>query len=334
MTGLRLARILSVAATMALVLSGQVNAEGSLLAGGLPVDQLKRLVEQRAQLEKLDKSDAARSLYSRMMIWPPGYGKLRVCFLSGPAKTNAAVARVAQEWITGDVGLKLDFGKPGKPRVCSPSDKRENQIRVSYNAPGFWSHTGQNAVVFASQQEASLNLDGFDKIEAAKLGQGNERSTILHVFGHALGLLDEHLQANGRCQSEFDWNYLDALATEFNGFPTFIMPQPLIVMLSGPDIVASEFDPKSIMLEPFPEKFFRKGAASPCFIKQYNADISTGDHAAVAAIYPAKGPGRQEAFEQKKEAFEKIAQKAGKPEDKKAASDVIKAFFSDNGATK
>ncbi|WP_162914256.1 hypothetical protein [Taklimakanibacter lacteus] len=326
MSGLRLARISAAAMAVAVFLAGQAWGDGGHVGtGGPPKAQLSRLAEQQKRLNSLDNSDAARSLYSQLMVWPPSYAKLRVCFFGGSPETNAAIAKVAGEWITRDVGLKLDFGNEHKPRKCS-AGTRENQIRISYDAPGYWSHTGQNAVVLAGQNEPSLNLEGFDRMEPAKLGQGNERAIILHSFGHALGLLHEQLLANGRCQEEFDWKYIEAQGSGLDGPLTWIIPIPAIIMQSGPDLVASEFDAKSVMLEPYPEKFFVKGAASPCFIKQYNRDVSAGDHAAMAGLYPAKGAKRAEAFRKKKAAFQEIADKAGKSK-RQAARDVMRAYF-------
>ncbi|MGE0240795.1 MAG: hypothetical protein AB7S59_18910, partial [Parvibaculaceae bacterium] len=77
----------------------------------------------------MDDSDQARGMYSTMVVWAPTYPKLRVCFFGGTPEANTAVAKVANKWITDDVGLKLDFGKADNPRQCDAAGGRENQIR-------------------------------------------------------------------------------------------------------------------------------------------------------------------------------------------------------------
>src|SRR5262245_40145530 len=204
----RLAGVLGTVATMAVCLSVQAKAHDPRgIGSGLPKEQLRRIAEHMKSLESLDDSDQARGMYSTMVIWAPTYPKVRVCFFGGSPETNEAVAKVASQWIADDVGLKLDFGKPESPRQCNSQSGRENQIRVSYDKPGYWSHIGQNAVVYAKQDEASLNLSDFDKLKPEELAEGDVRGVVLHEFGHALGLLHEHQSPAGGCQHEFNWEF-------------------------------------------------------------------------------------------------------------------------------
>ncbi len=68
------------------------------------------------------------------------------------------------------MGLKLDFGKAGNPRQCDPNG-RESQIRIS-TTNGYWSQLGQNSVVYTAQEEPSMNLEGFDTVDASILDHG------------------------------------------------------------------------------------------------------------------------------------------------------------------
>ncbi len=290
---------------VAALMCGQAAAEDlHFFSGGVPQDHLKRLKEKTKILESLGNSDVSRAFYAGFSVWPPSYAKLRVCFFDGSDATNAAVAEIAGQWISSDAGLGFDFGRADKPRRCGKPGKRENQIRISYKQPGEWSHFGRNAVVFAGQDEASLNLEGFDKIAPDKLREGKERGAILHQFGHALGLLEEHQNPNGVCEKEFDWNYI----TSYLSGGGLILPVELgwYEKKTGADVVGADFDAKSIMLTPLPEKFFRKGAASPCFVKQYNSEITELDRKAVASMYPAGKKERQATFAKNKAALQQL----------------------------
>jgi hypothetical protein len=152
-------------AVAALALGGAAEAHDPKGKGGMPKEQMKRVMEGMKGLDKID--DQKKGIYSRLIQWPPSYAKLRVCFVGGNPATNSKVAEIANRWSDDQgIGLKLDFGKAGNPRKCDPNG-RESQIRVSYDKPGYWSQLGQNSVVYTAQEEPSLNLDGMDQNPAA-----------------------------------------------------------------------------------------------------------------------------------------------------------------------
>lgn len=328
----KLAGVLGTVAAATICLSVPSHAHDPRgIGSGLPKDHLRRIAEHMKALESLDDSDQARGMYSTMVVWAPTYPKLRVCFFGGSPQTNEAVAKVADQWITGDVGLKLDFGKADSPRQCDPKGGRENQIRVSYDQPGYWSHIGQNAVVYAKQDEASLNLNGFDKLKPEELAEGDVRGVILHEFGHALGLLHEHQSPAGGCQGEFNWEFINSY---LSGPPNNWDKQTIDFNMQtyfGDDLMMTEFDPQSVMLYSFSDKFYLKGSSSPCFSGHPNDDISALDHATLAHMYPANPASRMEAFVKNKTALQQIVTKAGDQGRKGVMVDFVKVFFERTG---
>ena len=106
------------------------------------------------------------------------------------------------------MAIKLDFGDMDDPRLCGQGDGRENQIRVSFDKPGYWSQLGQFSIVYTKQEEASMNFEGFDKIEPGQTYNDYAFGTIRHEFGHAFGLYHEHQSPEAHCDQEFNWDYI------------------------------------------------------------------------------------------------------------------------------
>ena len=300
--------------------------------GGLPMIYQKRVMAGMKGLEKLDSSDEAKGIYSRMVQWPPSYAKLRVCFMGGNKATNAMVAEVAKQW-TDDpaISLKLDFGKAGNPRQCDPNG-RESQIRVSYDQPGYWSQLGQNSVIYTAQDEPSLNLEGFDKADPSVLSQPEPRGVILHEFGHAMGFLHEHQSPVANCVNEFNWDYI----TKYLSGPPNNWDEETIKFnmapFAGEDLMMTDFDAKSVMLYSFPKEYYLQGEQSSCFIPSSNNDISENDRVTIDYMYPSDAGARVKNFEQSKAQFMAIMKKAEAAGTTKSISiNYVDAFFGSQG---
>lgn len=314
------------------LLSAGAHAHDPRGKGGPAPEIAKRIAEGRAALLSLDESDAAKGIYALSLQWPPSYAKLRVCFMGGNDANNARVAEIANDWIDPQaMSLTLDFGKAGKPRRCDPNAQRESQIRISYDQPGYWSILGQVSVIYLTQQEASLNLEGFGDADLAIFDNPDVRGIVLHEFGHALGLLHEHQSPSSACAQEFNWNHI---ISYLSGPPNNWDEQTIKTNMAtevAEDLMVTDFDRKSVMLYSFPAEFYLKGADSSCFIDHANDDISPVDRATVAYMYPADMAQRQKNFQQAKAQFSAIVDKAASSGTKAVTIDFVGAFFGDKG---
>jgi Astacin (Peptidase family M12A) len=326
-----MAMIAAVAVSM--VFAGPASAHNPKGGGAdLPKVYVKRLIAAQKAMNDLDSSDQAKGIYSTLVQWPPTYPKLRVCFMGGSPEVRAAIAEVANTWIRNDIGIRFDWGKQDKFRDCDPAGGKENQVRVSFDKPGYWSQLGQNSVVYTKQEEPSLNLEGFDKAaDVAVLKQGEAEGIILHEFGHALGLLHEHQSPNATCKDEFDWDHINKTLAE----PPNSWDQETINFnmqpFSGEDLMMTQFDPSSVMLYYFPPDYYKDGDKSKCFIPSANNEISETDFTTVAYMYPADAAARLKNFENRKVALQGVVQKASASGKKGIMVDLAKLFFGSPG---
>ena len=332
MTAIRTNRLFASVALAAFATTTMAYAQSptEVARDGLPLEYVKRIQEHQKNVLSLDDSDQSRGFYSTMVVWPPTYPKLRVCFFGGSKEVRANIAKIASDWMRPELGIKLDFGKMDNPRMCDASAGRENQIRISFDKPGYWSMLGQFAVQYTKQEEASMNFEGFDKIDPSQLSDYGV-GTVKHEFGHALGLLHEHQSPDGGCDKEYNWDfvyeYLQGPPNNWNKEQIDFNLKPF----SGSDLMMTDFDKTSVMLYQFPDKYYINGANSKCYVPQPNNNISQVDRAVAAYMYPADPASRQQNFEKNKAKFEALWN-APKAEGKKGVMiDMVKAFYGSTG---
>lgn len=196
-------------------------------------------------------------------MWPNG-STLRVCFLAGTDKQHKKIKKWVKKW-TKHANLKFEF-----------VDDIEAEIRIGFTqGEGSWSAVGTDA------RDTSL----FPKGEKTmNFGWKLDEGTVLHEFGHAIGLGHEHQNQQGGIQ----WNETKVISA-LSGAPNYWSPEMtrhnVLRKYNVDQINGTVFDPDSIMLYFFPAEWTTNGVAT-----RANNHLSNTDKAFISskAAYPHK----------------------------------------------
>lgn len=191
---------------------------------------------------------------------------LRVRFLGGDPAVHTRVIKHALEW-TQYANLKFDFG-----------DHANSEIRVAFVPGGSWSYIGKNALGVRSP-EPTLNLGWL----TPETPDSEYARVVLHEFGHAIGLIHEHLSP----AAQIKWNK-PAVYQYYAGPPNFWSQAKTdhnLFNVYSADRAFTQFtafDPQSIMVYPVPPEHTLDG-----FTVGWNMALSATDKAFVQEWYPS-----------------------------------------------
>ena len=162
---------------------------------------------------------------------------LQKYFFDNPKITiTECVKQIVKERIQPLVSLKFEF-------VDKNSDA---DIRISFDSTGgSWSELGTDAKNI-SPDKATMNLGWFDV------------STVMHEFGHVLGMIHEHQNPSGQT---IDWNKQKVYewANETQGWDKDMTDKNILNKYNKNQVNGSSFDPLSIMLYFFPGDLTNNG---------------------------------------------------------------------------
>ena len=201
---------------------------------------------------------------SPLRLWPNG-SVLRLRFIGGDRFRRARVLRVARAWFE-HANLRLD--------VLPMRSKSAADLRIAFGAEdGSWSYLGTDASAISADQ-ATMNL--------AWVGPDVEdetaRGAILKEFGHALGLIQEHMNPN----RDFEWDEA-AVVKDMSGPPNHWDRQAIKHNLLDryKPFDYRPFDRDSVMLHAIPAHWVKSGTAMGGA-----TELSASDKALIARLYP------------------------------------------------
>ncbi|MFV3126208.1 M12 family metallopeptidase [Niveispirillum sp. KHB5.9] len=209
-----------------------------------------------------------RAVLLNNAFWGRGV-RLRVAFMQGDGALHHRVAELAQAW-PRETGANFSF----EFWIDSGHDPADADIRVSFEPDkGSFSHLGRYAQA-VDRRERTMNLGWM----STSLPEDEARAVVLHEFGHALGLLHEHMNP----ARPIDWNRgrvrADLRASQ--GWGDDVIDANMFSRYDPGQVFGTDVDPASIMMYPIPPEWTRDG-----FTVGFNTKLSPIDIALVQRAY-------------------------------------------------
>lgn len=195
--------------------------------------------------------------------------ELTIGFMSGSRELRERVRDLAMEWLER-TKARLHFQFWTAENV----DPSPAAIRVGFDpARGSWSWLGKQAKRIASG-EPTMNL-GWMTME---LDERSARAVVLHEFGHALGLIHEHLHPF----ANIDWDRERVISDlrSSQGWDEETVTSNMFDVPPADQVFATTPDNSSIMMYPIPPEWIRSGQPVG-----WNGGLSADDIRLVQAAY-------------------------------------------------
>lgn len=219
------------------------------------------------QAPKIASFDTAapRGLVDPYYLWDNG-STLRVRFLSGSQALQEKVKQYAKEW-ENYANIKFDFVETG-----------DADIRVNLDNKG-----GHNSLIgqLAQSVPQDTKTMNFDTTDFATYDAMHR--TVLHEFGHAIGLLHEHYSPLAGIPWNKDLVYKELAQSQ--GWDKMTVDVNLFQEYALTYTHGTSYDRTSIMHYPVLARWTTNGYSVP-----WNNQLSAGDKALIAALYPKNGP--------------------------------------------
>lgn len=209
-----------------------------------------------SSFEFVESFDTATFIGSKNLYWNK-HSVLRVYFFNGAETIIKKVLNVANTWAQLS-GLQFQ-------RVFT---KNPSEIRISFSCPGYNSLVGKQAYDPNYRNKPTMCLQGLDQTTDEALFV----RTVLHEFGHVMGLLHE-LQ-NPHAQIPWDTARLYAYYDSVYHWKPDSVNRWVLRLYSSQDVDASEMDTASIMMYAVPKEVTKGGYAIPWPDKLSKGDTS------------------------------------------------------------
>jgi serralysin len=195
--------------------------------------------------------------------------RLTIAFLEGEPALHRRVATLAQRWLT-ETGADIQF----EFWIDISRDPRDANLRIAFRPDkGSYSILGKYALQ-ADRSLPTMNLGWM----SLQLDEEQARAVVLHEFGHALGLIHEHLSP----AQTIDWNVANVVADlrRTQGWNDKTIQANMFAHYDPATVFATDIDPQSIMMYPIPPHWTNNG-----FTVGFNSLLTAQDKALVKEAY-------------------------------------------------
>jgi hypothetical protein len=170
------------------------------------------------------------------LYWPK-HSEVRILIMDGSEEARRKLMNYANEWaLYSGLVFKRVYTIAASP-----------QIRISFNCNGYNSLVGQQALDTLYEDLPTMCLQGLDQTKDEELFQ----RTVLHEFGHVMGLLHELQNPNVK----IPWN-LPKLYSYYKttyDWDTSMVNKWILQPVDEENVDYSNFDPSSIMIYAIPD---------------------------------------------------------------------------------
>jgi len=215
------------------------------------------------------KGATSRFVELKGVKWKTGQ-TIRILFMDGTAEERQMVREAASEW-TLYANLTFEWYNSAAELGGKNSD-----IRITFNKnDGSHSALGIHATRYG-QDESTMNFGW------------NSKKTILHEFGHALGLKHEHQNPS----AGIPWNK-PVIYQYFSqqGWDQEKVDRNVFQALDANTVNYSTYDKVSIMVYEYPPEWTTDGSWA-----RRGENLSQMDKDGIAKMYPGKKPGSTSGF--------------------------------------
>ena len=218
-----------------------------------------------------EKGFNARAALLNAAFWGRGV-RLRVSFIDGALDLQRRVAALAQAWPDEtEANFGFEFW------IDNGRDPTEADIRLTFQ-PGIGSFSKLGRFAQAGDRtQRTMNLGWM----TMALPDADARAVVLHEFGHALGLVHEHMNP----AQPIDWNK-DKVREDMRasqGWPDDKIDANMFRRYETSEIFGTDVDPTSIMMYPILPGWTKNG-----FTVDFNTTLSTADKALIRSAYGAR----------------------------------------------